>query len=160
METVNDSGTSYNQVRFENDILELAERILACRVKHGQLLQDPAAAGRLLRMRIGGQEREVFTCIFLDTRHRVLAIEDLFFGSIDGCEVHPREIAKRALLLNASALIVGHCHPSGNSEPSAADRAVTARLKQALALIDIRLLDHFVVVADGEPVSLAARGWV
>ena len=82
-----------------------------------------------------------------------------FRGTIDGAEVHPREVVRRALAHNAAAVIVGHNHPSGNPEPSAADRAVTARLKQALALVDLRLLDHF-VIADGPPVSLAARGWV
>src|SRR5690606_41199549 len=102
---------------------------------------------------------EVFAALFLDNRHRAIAFEELFRGTLDGAEVHPREIARRALDLNAAALIVGHNHPSGNPEPSAADRAVTARLKQSLALVDVRLLDHF-VIGDGAPVSLAARGWV
>ena len=97
--------------------------------------------------------------LFLDTRHRVIAYEALFSGTVDGTEVHPRDVVRRALAHNAAAVIVGHNHPSGNPEPSAADRAVTARLKQALALVDLRLLDHF-VIADGPPVSLAARGWV
>jgi DNA repair protein RadC len=83
----------------------------------------------------------------------------MFRGTVDGAEVHPREVVRRALSLNAAALIVGHNHPSGHSEPSAADRAITSRLKQALALVDVRLLDHF-VVGDGPPVSLASRGWV
>ena len=96
---------------------------------------------------------------FLDNRHRSIAFEDLFRGTLDGAEVHPREVVRRALAHNAAAVIVGHNHPSGNREPSAADRAVTARLKQALSLVDLRLLDHF-VIADGPPVSLAARGWV
>ena len=101
----------------------------------------------------------MFAVLFLDTRHRALAFEELFRGGLDGAEVHPREIVRRALAHNAAALIVGHNHPSGNPEPSAADRAVTARLKQALALVDLRLLDHF-IVGDGPPVSLAARGWL
>ena len=101
----------------------------------------------------------MFAALFLDTRHRVIAYEALFSGTVDGTEVHPREVVRRALAHNAAAVIVGHNHPSGNPEPSAADRAVTARLKQALALVDLRLLDHF-VIADGPPVSLAARGWV
>ncbi|MFZ2754143.1 MAG: JAB domain-containing protein, partial [Lysobacteraceae bacterium] len=96
---------------------------------------------------------------FLDTRHRALAFEELFRGTVDGAEVHPREVVRRALVHNAAALIVGHNHPSGNGEPSASDRAITLRLKQALGLVEIRLLDHF-VVGDGAPVSLAARGWV
>ena len=97
--------------------------------------------------------------MFLDTRHRIIAIEMLFRGTIDGAEVHPREVARMALKLNAAAVIVAHNHPSGNPEPSAADRAVTAQLKQALGLLDVRLLDHFVVSATQET-SLAARGWV
>jgi len=83
----------------------------------------------------------------------------LFRGTVDGAEVHPREVVRRALAHNASAIVVGHNHPSGNAEPSIADRAITARLKQALSLVEIRLLDHF-IVGDGAPVSLAARGWV
>ena len=100
----------------------------------------------------------MFAALFLDTRHRALAFEELFRGTIDGAEVHPREVVRRALAHNAAAVIVGHNPPSGNPEPSAADRAVTAQLKQSLALVDVRLLDHF-VIGDGVPVSLAARGW-
>jgi len=103
--------------------------------------------------------REVFAALYLDTRHRALGFEELFRGSIDGAEVHPRALVERALAHGAAAVIVGHNHPSGNPEPSAADRAVTQRLKQALALVDVRLLDHF-VVGDGAPVSMAARGLV
>jgi DNA repair protein RadC len=97
--------------------------------------------------------------LFLDTRHRAIAFEEMFRGTVDGAEVHPREVVRRALAHNAAALIVGHNHPSGNGEPSAADRAITARLKQSLGLVDILLLDHF-VIGDGSPVSLAALGWV
>lgn len=97
--------------------------------------------------------------MFMDTRHRLIAFEEMFFGSVDGAEVHPREVVKRALQLNAAAVICAHNHPSGNPDPSAADRAVTARLKQALALVDIRLLDHF-VIGEGPPSSLASKGWV
>ena len=97
--------------------------------------------------------------MFLDTRHRALAFEELFHGGVDGAEVHPREVVRRALAHNAAAVIVGHNHPSGNPEPSAADHAVTRRLKDALALVDVRLLDHF-VIGDGAPVSLAERGAV
>ncbi|HEY5972737.1 MAG TPA: JAB domain-containing protein, partial [Pseudoxanthomonas sp.] len=105
------------------------------------------------------REHEVFAALFLDTRHRALGFEELFRGTVDGAEVHPREIVRRALSHNAAAVIVGHNHPSGCAEPSSADRAITARLKQALSLVDVRLLDHF-VVGDGPPVSLASRGWV
>jgi DNA repair protein RadC len=139
--------------------LELGGRHLAADLERGEALTDPGAAGRYFAQRLRHQPFEVFAALFLDTRHRALAFEELFRGTVDGAEVHPREVARRALALNAAAVIVGHNHPSGNPEPSAADRAVTARLKQALALVEIRLLDHF-VVADGPPVSLAARGWV
>jgi len=139
--------------------LELGQRHLAEQLQRGEALGDPMAAGRYFAQRLRHQPHEVFAALFLDTRHRALAFEELFRGTVDGTEVHPREIARRALAHNAAAVIVGHNHPSGTREPSAADRAVTVRLKQALALIEVRLLDHF-VVADGPPVSLASRGWV
>ena len=139
--------------------LELGNRHLASELERGQALSDPHAAGRYFAQRLRHQPHEIFAVLFLDTRHRAIAFEELFRGSIDGAEVHPREVVRRALAHNAAAVIVGHNHPSGNPEPSAADRAVTASLKHALALLDVRLLDHF-VIADGPPVSLAARGWV
>ena len=117
------------------------------------------AAGRYFAERLRGQAGGVVAALFLGTRHRALAFEELFRGTIDGAEVHPREVVRRALAHNAAAVIVGHNHPSGNPEPSAADRAVTAQLKQSLALVDVRLLDHF-VIGDGPPASMAARGWV
>lgn len=139
--------------------LELGNRWLAAGLERGEALTDPGAAGRYFARRLRGQATEVFAALFLDTRHRALAFEELFRGTIDGAEVHPREVVRRALAHNAAAVIVGHNHPSGNPEPSAADRAVTAQLRQSLALVDVRLLDHF-VIGDGPPVSLAARGWV
>lgn len=139
--------------------LELGQRLLAAELARGVLVSDPDAAGRHFSQRLRHQPREVFAVLFLDTRHRALAFEELFAGTIDGAEVHPREVIRRALAHNAAALIVGHNHPSGNPEPSAADRALTQRLRQALELVDIRLLDHL-VIGDGPPVSLAARGWL
>lgn len=139
--------------------LELCNRYLAAGLERGEALTDPAAAGRYFAQRLRARPHEVFAGLFLDSRHRALAFEELFNGTIDGAEVHPREVVRRALAHNAAAVIVGHNHPSGSAEPSAADRAVTARLKQSLALVDVRLLDHF-VVGDGAPVSMAARGWV
>ena len=146
------------------DAVATARELLAHHGPLRALLERPAAAlaelpGLGPARRLRHQPQEIFAALFLDTRHRALAFEELFRGTIDGAEVHPREIARRALAHNAAAVIVGHNHPSGNPEPSAADRAVTARLKQALALVDVRLLDHF-VIADGPPVSLAGRGWV
>lgn len=139
--------------------LELCNRYLAAALERGEALTDPGAAGRYFAQRLRNLPHEVFAALFLDTRHRAIAFEELFRGTVDGAEVHPREVVRRALAHNAAAVIVGHNHPSGNPEPSAADRAVTARLKQSLSLVDVRLLDHF-VVGDGAPVSLAARGWV
>ena len=139
--------------------LELGHRHLAAALERGETLTDPTAAGRYFAQRLRAREHEVFAALFLDTRHRALGFEELFRGTVDGAEVHPREIVRRALSHNAAAVIVGHNHPSGCAEPSSADRAITARLKQALALVDVRLLDHF-VVGDGPPVSLASRGWV
>ncbi len=139
--------------------LELCNRYLAAGLERGDALTDPGAAGRYFAQRLRGHPNEVFAALFLDTRHRALAFEEMFRGTVDGAEVHPREVVRRALAHNAAAVIVGHNHPSGSAEPSAADRAVTARLKQGLALVDVRLLDHF-VIGDGAPVSLAARGWV
>jgi len=121
-------------------------------------LKTPADATALFKARLQHLEHEEFHVAFLDTRHRVIAIETLSRGTIDGAEVHPREVVKAALMHNAAAAIASHNHPSGVADPSAADRAVTARLKQALALVDIRLLDH-IVIGD-EAVSLASRGWV
>lgn len=139
--------------------LELGQRVMAAELERGEALRDPPSAGRYFARRLRGRPHEVFAAMFLDTRHRVIGFEELFTGTIDGAEVHPREVARRALACNAAAVIVGHNHPSGNPEPSAADRAVTARLKQSLALVDVRLLDHF-VVGDGPATSMAARGWV
>ncbi|PNS08889.1 RadC family protein [Solilutibacter silvestris] len=139
--------------------LELGSRHLAGQLQRGEAMANPDVAARYFSQRLRGHHREVFAAMFLDTRHRSLAFEELFRGSIDGSEVHPREVVQRALALNAAAVIVGHNHPSGNPEPSAADRAVTQRLKQSLALVDIRLLDHF-VVGDGPAVSMAARGMI
>ena len=139
--------------------LELGQRHLAAQLARGEALADPGAAGRYFAQRLRGFDHEVFAALYLDTRHRALGFEELFRGGIDGAEVHPRVLVQRALAHGAAAVMVGHNHPSGHPDPSAADRAVTARLKQALALVDVRLLDHF-VVGDGAPTSMAARGWV
>lgn len=103
---------------------------------------------------------EIFGVLFLDTQNRLLAAEAMFVGTVDSCAVHPREILKRALALNAAAIICTHNHPSGHPEPSPADRAITERLKSALALVDIRVLDHIVVGSEGQTTSLAERGWI
>ncbi|RBH07245.1 hypothetical protein BRM40_02300, partial [Xanthomonas oryzae pv. oryzae] len=124
-----------------------------------EALSDPPSVGRYFSQRLRARAYEVFAVLFLDNRHRAIAFEELFTGTIDGADIHPREVVRRALLHNAAAVIVGHNHPSGNPEPSEADRAVTKRLLDSLELVDIRLLDHF-VIGDGRPVSLAERGWL
>jgi len=123
----------------------------------GTALTSPADTADYLRTALQDRRREVFCCLFLDTRHRVLACEELFQGSIDGACVYPRVVAERALRCGAAAVIVAHNHPSGVTEPSLADQAITRRLKDALALLEIRLLDHF-VIGDGAPASMASRG--
>jgi len=136
---------------------ELVRRQLKQSLQRGVSLTSPAMTIEYLQTELRDRRREIFTCLFLDTRHRVIAAEDLFQGSIDGACVYPRIVAERALRLSAAAVIVAHNHPSGVSEPSLADQAITRRLKDALLLLEIRLLDHF-VVGDGPPVSMASRG--
>lgn len=120
-------------------------------------VSDPDQVKALLQARLGTYGEEHLACMFLDTRHRVIAFEILFRGTIDGCEVHPRVVVRRALHHNAAALILAHNHPGGVPEPSPGDRQITERLRQAFALIDIRVVDHFVVAGD-QAVSFAARG--
>lgn len=122
-------------------------------------LTSPGKVRDYLHARLYGLQHEEFHGLFLDTQNNLISHESLFTGTIDSCAVHPREVAKLALSLNAASVIFAHNHPSGNPEPSAADRAITQRLKNALALIDVRVLDH-VVIGEGTAVSLAERGWV
>lgn len=144
----------------EDRAIARALRILEQRVgESGRLLSDPMTCSAFFRLRLGSEEREHFEAAFLNTQHRLIAVERLFSGTVDGAEVHPRVVVQRALALNASAVLLAHNHPSGNTEPSAADRALTARLKATLGLVDVRLLDHFVVTAS-EAISMATRGWV
>ena len=138
-------------------VLAMARRYLATDLDRGDALTSPRATTAYLRAQLRHQTREVFACLFLDNRHRVLRFEELFQGTIDAAAVYPREVVRRALALNAAAVIVAHNHPSGVAEPSRADEQITRRLQEALAVVDIRLLDHF-VVGDGEPVSFAERG--
>ncbi len=139
--------------------VELARRHLAEDLQRGPALLNPADSARYLKARLRDYPYEVFAVLYLDTRHRPIACEELFRGSIDGASVHPREVVRRALAHNAAALILAHNHPSGVAEPSEADRLITRRLQEALSLVDVRVLDHL-VIGDGTPVSLAARGWV
>jgi DNA repair protein RadC len=137
--------------------LEIGQRHLAGRLARGDVLANPGDARDFVTHRLRHHPREVFACLFLDNRHRVIAFEELFYGTIDGATVHPREVVRRALGHNAAALILAHNHPSGVAEPSRADELLTRRLRDALALVDTRVLDHL-VVGDGEVVSFAERG--
>jgi DNA repair protein RadC len=139
--------------------LELGHRHLECKLRRGTPLSCPADTRRFLTARLRRHEHEVFACLFLDNRHRLICFEELFRGTVNGASVYPREIAKRGLYHNAAAIIIAHNHPSGVAEPSQADRAITARIRDAMALIDVRLMDHF-VVGDGQIVSFAERGWI
>lgn len=139
--------------------LALAQRHLQAELARGDALASPTQAGDYFRRWLRASPSERFAALFLDNRHRVIAREVLFEGSIDSAAVHPRVVAQRALAVNAAAVVVGHNHPSGVAEPSGADRVLTTRLKEALALVEVRLLDHF-VVGDGPAVSMAERGWV
>ncbi|MDH3688440.1 MAG: DNA repair protein RadC [Gammaproteobacteria bacterium] len=138
-------------------ILEVARRYLAERWQRGESLSSPRDVTTYLQAVLRDRGQEIFCALFLDTRHCVLAFEELFHGTIDGATVHPREVVRRALRYGAAAVIVAHNHPSGVAEPSRADEALTRRLKDALALMDIRLLDHL-VIGDSETVSLNERG--
>lgn len=139
--------------------LEMARRHLDEKLRRGEALSSAADTRRYLLAQLRGYPHEVFACLFLDSRHRIIRYEELFFGTIDGASVHPREVVRRALHHNAAAVIFAHNHPSGVAEPSQADRHITARLRDALSLIDVRVLDH-IVVGDGETVSLAERGLI
>ncbi|MES9989884.1 MAG: DNA repair protein RadC [Candidatus Thiodiazotropha endolucinida] len=140
-------------------VLEMARRYLHEQLETSGSLTTPEQTQDYLRARLRHYAYEVFSCLFLDNRHRVIRYEELFRGTIDGANVHPREVVRRALELNAAALIFAHNHPSGMAEPSRADRQITQRLKDALALVDIRVLDH-IVIGEGEAVSLAERGMI
>ena len=138
-------------------LLALAMKVLSVRHYRGRTLRSPDDTQAYLRLRLADKPAELFGCLYLDNRHRVLELRELFQGTIDGTSVYPRVVVQQALQINAAAVILFHNHPSGVAEPSQADERITRRLKNALELIDVRVLDHFIVAA-GESVSMAARG--
>ena len=140
-----------------DSLLDLALKVLAHRHRRGEPLTSPEDSRAYLRLKIGERKFEVFACVFVDNRHRVIAFEELFQGTIDGASVHPRVVVQRALEVNAAAVLFAHNHPSGVAEPSMADQRITQRLKDALALVEVRVLDHFIVTAEGS-ISFAERG--
>jgi len=141
----------------KESVIKLALSILASRHYAGRTLGSPEQTRDFLQLKLVDRKHEVFGALFLDNRHRVIQVVEMFQGTIDGASVHPRIVVQRALEVNAAAIVFFHNHPSGVAEPSHADEAITRRLRDALALVDIRVLDHFVVAAGGS-VSFAERG--
>ena len=139
--------------------LEMARRHLAEVLRKGDAITSPTITRTYLTSRLRGYAHEVFACLFLDNQHRVIEYEELFRGIIDGASVYPREVVKRALGLNTAAVIFAHNHPSGIAEHSEADKHITQRLKQALNLIDVRVLDHF-IIGEGAAFSFAEHGLI
>ncbi|MGO0309440.1 RadC family protein [Endozoicomonas acroporae] len=139
--------------------LELCRRVLREKVANSDVISSPESTREYLQLHFQGLQREQFACLFLDTRHRVITLETLFQGTLNTATVHPREVVKQALALNAASLILCHNHPSGDPEPSQADIRITQRLKEALQLVDIQVLDHM-IVGQGKILSMAERGLV
>ena len=140
-------------------VLELARRALAQQLTQKPLFNTPQAVRDYLQLQLGGLQHEVFAVLFLDSQHRLIAREEMFRGTLTQTSVYPREVVKQALTLNASSVVLAHNHPSGTAQPSRADEALTHTLKAALALVDVRVLDHFVVTAS-QAVSMAELGLV
>lgn len=140
-------------------VVEIGRRQLEEPLKRGRSLMSSGEAKTYLRSRLRDAGREIFCCLFLDQRHRVIALEELFAGTLNTAPVYPREVVKRALAHNAGAVIFAHNHPSGQADPSEADRLLTGRLKDALGMVDVRVLDHL-VIGDRDVVSLNERGLI
>jgi DNA repair protein RadC len=138
-------------------VLELGQRYLRAEISGRDVLTSPEATRTYLKSRLRVYPHEVFACLFLDNRHRVIEYRELFRGTIDGASVHPREVVREAMRCNAAAVIFAHNHPSGVAEPSQADLRITERLRDALALVDVRVLDH-IVIGEGGGTSFAERG--
>ena len=141
-------------------VLEMSRRALAEDLKRGNVFASPAAVRDYLRLHLAGLKHEVFFALWLDAQNRLIAAEELFRGSLTQTSVYPREVVKKALYNNAAAVVLAHNHPSGVPEPSSADELLTRELKAALGLVDVRVLDHFIVAGSAPPLSLAERGWL
>jgi len=140
-------------------VLEMAKRHLRESLERGAALTSPENTRDFLTAQLRSYQHEVFACLFLDNQHRIIEFEELFTGTIDGASIYPREVVKKALSHSAAAVIFAHNHPSGITNPSQADKQITEKLKQALALLDIRVLDHF-VIGDGQAYSFAEHGLI
>lgn len=146
--------------REEQATISAAKKILASKLKtENAALESPQAAMNYVQLQIGHYEHECFAVVFLDTKHRVKGFKKLFYGTIDGASVYPRGVVKECIKHNAAAVFLVHNHPSGVCEPSQADRMLTERLKEALALIDVRVLDHF-IVSNTATLSMVEYGWM
>jgi len=152
-----ESGIGEARLAILRVLPELARRYFEETLPRGEAIRSPADTETFLLARLRDRPHEVFCCLYLDNRHRVLYFEELFRGTIDGTSVYPREVVKQALAVNAAAIILAHNHPSGVAEPSQADERITRRIRSALELVDIRLLDHL-IIGDGTSTSLASRG--
>jgi DNA repair protein RadC len=155
---VRDHDGSYRAASAD-EVLQQARQMLSRRVRRGATMSSPEAVKDYLRVRMAGLEHEVFTVLFLDAQNRLIEVKDMFRGTVTQTSVYPREIVKEALTLNAATVILAHNHPSGFAEPSRADECLTQSLKAALALVDVRVLDHLVVAA-ADTVSFAERGLI
>lgn len=154
-----EKGIGAARVAIIHALPELARRYFASSLPAGQAIRSPADTEAFLVAKLRHLGHELFCCLFLDNRHRILRFDEMFRGTIDGTSVYPREVVKEALAVNAAAVILAHNHPSGVAEPSQADERITRRLKSALELVDIRLLDHLIIGA-GKTTSLASRGLI
>lgn len=156
-------NTSHDTYSFSSPIsahqvLEKAAEIIAERYLRGDAFCNPQATKDFVKYKLGNHEREVFAILYLDNQHRLIEFEELFYGTIDAASVYPREVAKACLKRNAAAVILAHNHPSGDATPSESDKRITQRLKESLALIETRVLDH--IITGRECVSLAEKGWL
>ena len=150
-------GSDY-RIANADEVIDKAKRVIERKYRRGQQFTSPKVVEDYLRLKLGHEDSEKFVALWLDNRHRLIAYEELFNGTIDGTSVYPRVVVQKAIAHNAAAVIFAHPHPSGVAEPSTADERITRRLKQALELVDIRVLDH--VVVGQQCVSLAARGFL
>ena len=150
-------GVGNGRLALLSAVREIARRYFEATLPVGAVIRSPADTETFLLARLRDRPHELFCCLYLDNRHRVLRFEELFRGTIDGTSVYPREVVKQALAANAAAVILAHNHPSGIAEPSSADERITTRVRAALELVDIRLLDHL-IIGDGISTSLASRG--
>jgi DNA repair protein RadC len=158
-EIISERGIGAARAGVIRSLPEIARRYYQETLPVGEAIRSPSDTETFLQSKMRHLGHELFCCLYLDNRHRVLRFDEMFRGTIDGTSVYPREVVKEALKINAAAVILAHNHPSGVAEPSQADERITRRLKSALELVDIRLLDHL-IIGDGRATSLAARGLI